>query len=203
MSFEHLWAGWRAGYVASVSDGGSGEIPGVIPGDEGPVPSTAAEAPAGAATDDSTTCVFCRIAASSEPDEVRHVVWSGASTMVLLNAYPYSSGHLLVLPRRHVGALEDLEAGESAELWSATQRAVVALKAAYGPDGLNIGANLGRAAGAGIPTHLHLHVLPRWLGDTNFMTTVASVRVMPEALADTWRRLRKAWPAEGPAGPPT
>ena len=188
MSLEQLWAGWRAGYVASVSDG----EPDVIP--EGTVAKgeTTEPGPGG-------ECVFCRIVTSEEPDEVRHVVWSGPLTVALLNAYPYASGHMLVMPRRHVGGLEELTPEEASELWSAIRDAVVAIKATYAPDGLNIGANLGRAAGAGIPSHLHLHVLPRWIGDTNFMTTVASVRVMPEALSDSWVRLRAAWPKSAEA----
>ena len=92
------------------------------------------------------------------------------------------------------GALADLTGEESTELWAATQAAVAAIEAAYEPDGLNMGANLGRAAGAGIPSHLHLHVLPRWSGDTNFMTAVAETRVMPETLQLSWKRLTDAWP---------
>jgi len=111
-----------------------------------------------------------------------------------MNAYPYASGHLLVMPARHIGELEALTAEESAELWHATRCAAAAIDAAYDPDGINMGANLGRAAGAGIPAHLHLHVVPRWSGDTNFMTSVAGVRVMPEPLPSGWRRLTDAWP---------
>ena len=103
-------------------------------------------------------------------------------TFVVLNAYPYASGRVLVLPLRHTGSLVDLTEAESAELWWATQRSVATIEAAYEPDGLNMGANLGRAAGAGLPSHVHLHVLPRWAGDTNFMTSVAETRVMPETL---------------------
>lgn len=185
MSLDHLWAGWRSGYVASVpesnaraSDAGApGSSTSVIEGD-----------------DDPAVCVFCRILASGAPDEDRHVVHVGSTTVAMLNAYPYASGHLLVMPKRHVRELSALEGPESTELWEATLLAARAIESAYGPDGLNIGANLGRAAGAGIPRHLHLHVVPRWIGDTNFMTTVASVRVLPEALSDSWAKLRAAWP---------
>ena len=111
-----------------------------------------------------------------------------------MNAYPYASGHVLVLPLRHTGSLAELTAEESAELWSATQASVAAIEAAYEPDALNMGANLGRAAGAGLPSHVHLHVLPRWSGDTNFMTAVAGTRVMPETLQLSWKRLTDAWP---------
>ncbi len=139
-------------------------------------------------------CVFCRILASGEDDEATYVLWRGQATVAVLNAFPYTSGHVLVLPLRHVADLEQLSGPEAAELWSAVTAAVVAVKAAYHPGGLNVGSNLGRPAGAGIPGHLHVHCLPRWNGDTNFMTSLAEVRVLPEALATTWRRLRATWP---------
>jgi ATP adenylyltransferase len=101
----------------------------------------------------------------------------------------------MVLPVRHVGELEDLDAAEGVAIWAAVTDTVCALKAAYRPDGINLGVNLGRPAGAGIPGHFHVHVLPRWNGDTNFMTTVAEARVLPEALPDTFAKLRDAWPA--------
>ena len=139
--------------------------------------------------------MLCRLVAPDVPDREGHVLWRGRRAAAVLNAYPYTSGHLMVLPTRHVGDLEDLEPDEAAELWDGVRRAVVALKTAYRPGGINLGANLGRAAGAGVPGHLHLHALPRWEGDTNFMTAVADVRVLPEALDDTWAKLRAAWPA--------
>ena len=114
-------------------------------------------------------------------------------TAAVLNAYPYTSGHVLVMPRRHVRELGDLTSEEAAGLWAAVHKGVAAVKAAYHPDGLNLGLNLGRAAGAGIPAHLHVHIVPRWLGDTNFMTATAEVRVLPEALPVSWQRLRAAW----------
>jgi diadenosine tetraphosphate (Ap4A) HIT family hydrolase len=168
VSLEHLWAGWRNDYV---------------------VRATAADRRG------SAECVFCAIAASGGPSAENGVVWRGELSYAVLNAYPYASGHLLVMPVRHVDALDQLTAGESADLWEATRRAVGALERAYEPDGVNVGANLGRAAGAGIPSHLHLHALPRWSGDTNFMTSVAGTRVMPESLPESWRRLRDAWAA--------
>lgn len=117
------------------------------------------------------------------------VVWRNASIMIVLNLYPYTTGHLLVVPRRHVEHLEDLEEAESAALWAGLRKGAAALKAAYQPEGINIGFNLGGAAGAGIPGHLHGHVLPRWYGDSNFMTSVASTRVLPESLDVTWERI--------------
>jgi len=153
-----------------------------------------AGAPGSAASDRSAECVFCGLLAADVSDEERLVVWRGERCVAMLNAYPYASGHLLVMPSRHVRELDGLAAEEAGEMWSAVHDAVAALGAAYAPDGCNLGVNLGRAAGAGIPGHLHVHVVPRWIGDTNFMTTSASTRVLPEALPDSWRRLRSAWP---------
>jgi ATP adenylyltransferase len=178
MTFDHLWAGWRSAYVTSVSDAFA--TPGEAPG-----------TPAGADTPEN--CLFCRLLATGTEDE-HYVVFRGRRAAALLNAYPYASGHLLVLPTRHLRTLGDLDGEESAELWEMTRDATIALEHAYSPDGLNLGANLGRAAGAGLPDHLHFHVVPRWVGDTNFMTTVASVRVLPEALQESWRRIVAAWP---------
>jgi diadenosine tetraphosphate (Ap4A) HIT family hydrolase len=173
VSLENLWAGWRHEYIAQATE--RERVDGL--------------------DDDATACVFCRIAASGPPSPDNLVVWRGELTFVVLNAYPYASGHVLVLPLRHVGGLGDLTAAESGELWSASQCAVAAIEGAYDPDGLNLGANLGRAAGAGIPSHVHLHVLPRWSGDTNFMTSIAGTRVMPETLDTAWQKLTKAWPS--------
>jgi ATP adenylyltransferase len=138
--------------------------------------------------------IFRRILDSGLPDEETHVVWRGPTCFAILNAFPYTSGHMLVMPYREVGEIEDLTAEETAEMWGAVRDAVVALKAAYRPHGVNVGLNLGEAAGAGIPSHLHVHVLPRWNADSNFMTAVAEVRVLPETLGESWRKLRDAWP---------
>lgn len=165
---DRLWAGWRAAYVAAAA--GEGGLAG-----EG--------------------SIFTRMLASDLPDEVTHVLWRGELVFAILNAFPYTSGHVLVMPYREVGELEDLTDDEAAALWAAVRDAVVAVKAAYHPHGMNVGLNLGEAAGAGIPGHLHVHVLPRWNADSNFMTSIAEVRVLPESLGDSWRRLRAAWPA--------
>ena len=172
MTLARLWAGWRSPYLDEATAGDDGE--------------------------DRDGCVFCRILASDESGEKTYVVWRGNGIAVLLNAYPYTSGHLLVMPTRHVGEIEDLDAGEGAAVWTASTNAVRALKAAYRPDGVNLGVNLGRSAGAGVPGHFHVHVLPRWNGDTNFMTTVAEARVIPEALPDTYAKVRDAWPDPTP-----
>ncbi|MFN0029436.1 MAG: HIT family protein [Acidimicrobiales bacterium] len=140
--------------------------------------------------------LFERILHSGRPDDETLIVWRGDRCFALLNLYPYVSGHLLVLPNAAVVHLEDLDPDTTAELWHTVTRAVVAIKAAYRPDGINVGANLGAAAGAGVPEHLHVHVLPRWHGDTNFTTTLADTRIMPEPLPVTWRKLVEAWPDE-------
>lgn len=177
MSIERLWAGWRMPYVSAVTD--------------------RAGSAAGAAGE-KHGCTFCSILASPAPEQETYVVWRGAWCAGVLNAYPYAAGHLLVMPIRHVGEIGDLRADESVELWAAMRAAVAALRSAYAPEGLNVGFNLGQAAGAGIPDHLHAHVVPRWLGDTNFMTALAEARVLPESLGATWERLRQTWPsAEG------
>ena len=159
-----MWAGWRSAYVNEVANVPRGE------------------------------CVFCAILASGLPDTDTHVIWRGERAVAILNAYPYTSGHLMVLPLRHAGELEDLDPTETAEMWGAVTDGVRAIKSAYQPDGVNMGANLGRAAGAGIPGHAHVHVLPRWAADTNFMTSVAGARVLPESLETSAEKLRKSWP---------
>jgi ATP adenylyltransferase len=148
------------------------------------------------------TCVFCRLAASGPPAAETGVLARADGVFTVLNRYPYASGHLLVVPERHVAELAELGREEGAALWDALRTAVAGIERAYQPDGVNVGANLGRAAGAGIPRHLHLHVVPRWSGDTNFMTTVAGVRVLPQSLLDSWRALSARWPdpAQEPQG---
>jgi len=180
VSLDHLWAGWRASYVSSFDDRRAAVGPA----------SSAGAAPVSNAED---ACIFCAIMRSSEPDDARYVLWTGRFAAAVLNIYPYNPGHVMVLPIRHVSDLEGLDPDEVAELWRGVHDAVAAVKAAYRPEGMNLGLNLGRAAGAGIPAHLHVHVVPRWLGDTNFMTTVAGARVLPETLSDTWAKLRAAW----------
>jgi len=138
---------------------------------------------------DDTECVLCRVIKDGT-----YVVWRDDQVAVILNAFPYTSGHVMVLPVRHVGDVEDVSREEVGAVWAAVANSVRALKAGYSPDGLNMGANLGRVAGAGIPGHFHVHVLPRWNGDTNFMTSVAETRVMPESLDASLEKLKKNWP---------
>lgn len=161
MPLERFSAAWREDYVANVAQ---------------------SHAP------DDGACVFCVLA--EEPvDESTGVIAKTDLSFVVLNAFPYGSGHILILPRRHVATVQELSDAEYADYFLMVRKCVVALEAAYGPDGMNIGMNLGRAAGAGIPKHLHGHVLPRWLGDTNFMTTIGETRVLPESLESTWRKV--------------
>src|SRR6266545_2280593 len=165
MSLERLWAGWRAAYVASAAM----------------TPSTGPD-----------DCLFCALAAA--PDGESLVAARDDLAFAVMNAYPYTSGHLMIAPLRHEAELEDLKPDEATAVMTLTQQAVAALKAAYTPDGINVGVNLGRPAGAGVPGHVHLHALPRWNGDTNFMTTVAETRVLPEDLRTSWEKVRSAWP---------
>jgi ATP adenylyltransferase len=143
--------------------------------------------------DDQPGCVFC-LAAEGD-DEERFVVHRGASAFVLLNKYPYASGHLMVAPFRHVGEFGELTDVEVVEIHRLAERGLGALAQLYEPQGYNLGWNLGRVAGAGVVDHVHLHVVPRWAGDTNFMPVLADVKVMPEHLVETRRRLAQAWPS--------
>ena len=138
-------------------------------------------------------CVLCRAAAVG--DEEGLVVHRGAHAFVLLNKFPYASGHLMVAPYRHEGELGDLTDDEALEIHRLGTAGLGALAAVAAPQGFNLGWNLGRIAGAGVVDHVHLHLVPRWAGDTNFMPVLADVRVMPEALEDTRRKLVAAWPA--------
>lgn len=134
-------------------------------------------------------CVFCALLESDHPDDAR-VLARDDLAFVALAKYPYNPGHLLVLPVRHAGDLEDLASEESTAITNLIHRSLRALRAASDPHGFNVGLNLGRAAGAGIPGHLHWHVVPRWGGDTNFMPVVGQTRVLPELLQETYARLR-------------
>ena len=164
---EQLWNGWRATYVTTA--------------DERP------PAPDGAS-------IFTTILRSGLPDEETHVVHRGTHAFVIMNAFPYSVGHQLVLPYREVGDLEELDGDETQELWATVTDAVRAVKAALRPQGVNVGLNLGKPAGGSVSQHLHVHVVPRWVGDANFMTATANTRTLPEALPDTAAKLRAAWP---------
>jgi ATP adenylyltransferase len=148
-----------------------------------------------AAADEQEGCVFCL--AEAGDDEECLVVHRGRRAFVLLNKFPYASGHLMVAPKRHVGDFGELDDPEALEIHRLAVQGVAALAETFGPQGYNLGWNLGRIAGAGIVDHVHMHVVPRWAGDTNFMPVLADVKVLPEALAETRRKLAAAWPLAG------
>ena len=137
-------------------------------------------------------CVFCQEAAGAL-GETSLVVHRGERAVVLLNKFPYSSGHLMVAPKRHIGSLGELQPEEAAELHALTVQGLAALVRIYAPEGFNVGWNLGAVAGGSIAAHLHQHVVPRWSGDTNFMPVLADVKVLPEHLEATRARLKEAW----------
>jgi len=167
---ENLWAGWRKEYLSLNNSGNH--------------------------SDDSEKTLFEGIDQSQLPDEETFVIEKRKLTMVLLNVYPYTSGHLLVVPRRPVETLAGLSSEEHDSLWKMVTDATTTLQEVFSPEGINVGLNQGEAAGAGVPDHLHVHVVPRWSGDTNFTTVTANTRVIPEALIDTWTRISETWPRE-------
>lgn len=140
----------------------------------------------------SSGCIFCDLPAAGD-DAASLIVRRGPHAYVILNKYPYNNGHLLVVPFAHVPSLEQLDAPALADLMRLTNESLAALRRIYNPQAFNLGANIGAAAGAGIADHVHLHVVPRWAGDTNFMTTVNAVRVIPEELAETYRLAVEHW----------
>ncbi len=158
---DHLWSPWRYQYVSSAAS--------ILLGKD--------------------DCFFCRSAANSAEDIANLVVLRAERSFVLLNRYPYSSGHVLIAPYAHVATLADAEVATLEEIMRLAQRCESALRQVYAPDGLNFGFNIGQAAGAGVAGHIHMHGLPRWSGDTSFMTTVGETRVLPEDLATTREKL--------------
>ena len=176
---DFLWSPWRYRYVT---------------GQEPSKPGQHAQSGPGGKT---TGCIFCdKLAGPFDvPPDKRHdeenlIVHRGARAFVLLNLYPYCSGHVMVAPNAHLGALSEADDATWQEIASLTKRVEAAIQTAYHPDGVNLGMNLGSAAGAGIADHIHMHVLPRWNADTNFMTTIGETRVLPESLAETYRKLK-------------
>lgn len=157
---DRLWSPWRSDYIASAGDA------------------------------DSSVCIFCKLRDDSDNDAANFVVHRASHNFIVLNRYPYISGHLLIVPNEHVGDLDIAAKAITDELMDLTKRCQTALRKVYRPDGFNVGMNLGRAAGAGIADHIHIHILPRWAGDTNFMTSVAEARVLPEDLSTTYEKLR-------------
>lgn len=171
---ERLWAGWRNNYVRSLDNTTDTGTPPTVEIDDG-------------------RTLFETILQTEGRDDEAGIVHRGPLISVILNIYPYGSGHLLVLPNRGVPKLSDLTADESRALWDTVDHAVAVCEAEYECPGINVGLNQGKAAGAGLPDHLHVHVLPRWHGDTNFMTSLAETRVLPESLDETRKRLRARW----------
>ncbi len=163
---EHLWSPWRMAYLRSDE---ASKTPGA------------------------TGCIFCDLPAAQD-DAASLIVQRGERAFVILNKFPYNNGHLLIVPFAHVPSLEQLDEPTLTELMRLTNQALAALRKMYNPQGFNLGANIGAAAGAGIAEHVHLHVVPRWAGDTNFMTSVNNVRVIPEDLQDTYRLAKAHWP---------
>ena len=140
-------------------------------------------------------CLFCRVLGDAGHDEENLVLARPHEALVMLNRYPYNSGHAMVAPRAHVGTLEDLDDAQSMELMRAVRTTLGVIRRVMSPEGFNVGANIGRVAGAGIPDHVHIHIVPRWNGDTNFMPVLAEVKVINEALAQTAEKLRSAFAA--------
>lgn len=165
---EIMWAPWRGEYI----DGTTG-----YPQPEG--------------------CVFCE-ALTAENDRDRYIIHRGRNAFVIMNLYPYNNGHLLVIPNEHMSRASQMDAETRHEVMDLLMKAEAVLFQVYHPQGVNIGANIGAAAGAGIAQHVHFHVLPRWNADSNFMTTVANTRVIPEALEVTWKKIRDAWDESKP-----
>lgn len=166
VGLDRLWNGWRSAYVRGFNE---------------------------SSRDDDGMSVFSRILASGASDEEAHIVHRGRTCFVILNAFPYSTGHMLVLPFREFADLEEATTEESTELWATVTAGVRAVKVSHRPHALNVGINLGAPAGGSIAQHLHVHIVPRWEGDANFMTSVANTRTLPEPLGETAARIRAAW----------
>jgi len=184
---DHLWTPWRYAYVTNAESAVRAGVPEALtswPGDHG--------------------CVFCNLIASidhaiatgmdrGKAEEAGGLVWRGKDCFVCLNAYPYTSGHVMVMPYAHLDRLAAQSSEAAHELMDLAQMTERALERVYSPHGFNFGLNIGHAAGAGVAGHLHMHAMPRWTGDTSFMTTVSETRVLPEDLDTTWRRMRDAY----------
>ena len=188
---DRLWTPWRYEYVSRARESSAPGVPEALN----------AWVDSGA---DVTDCVFCNMIravdyavangiSATEADKAVHLLVRAEHCFLCLNAFPYGTGHVLIVPYRHLPSLAELPGQEAAEMISLAQRIEAVLRKIYRPDGLNFGINLGEAGGAGIAGHLHMHGLPRWVGDTNFMTVTANTRVLPETLDTTWERIRSEW----------
>ncbi|HYE66709.1 MAG TPA: HIT domain-containing protein [Pyrinomonadaceae bacterium] len=159
---DNLWSPWRYAYINSASGAEEAKTP---------------------------SCVFCSLHREPGDDESKFILHRAQHNYIVLNLYPYISGHLLIVPYAHLGELDEAPKETTDELMDLTKRAQTALREVYRPQGFNLGMNLGRSAGAGVADHIHLHIMPRWVGDTNFMTTVGETRVHPEDLTTTYHKL--------------
>jgi ATP adenylyltransferase len=186
---DRLWTPWRYSYITRADEQSRTGVPPAL-----------ADWPAA----EDKHCVFCNMIAATDyaiahgmeqefAEQASHIVHRGSHCFLCLNAYPYATGHLLIVPYLHLDSLAKLPPDAAQEMMSLAQQSESALRTIYRPDGLNLGMNLGEAAGAGIAEHIHLHALPRWVGDTNFMTVTGETRVLPETLDVTWTKLREAF----------
>jgi len=191
---ERLWTPWRYEYVSRAEEPSRAGVPAAL--------SAWLESGDPHSSTGHHSCVFCNMIAAvdyaiaqgmavDEAEKAAHILLRGAFCFLCLNAYPYATGHILIVPYRHVDSLAALEPDAAQEMMALAQRIESVLRAVYRPAGMNFGLNLGEAGGAGIAGHIHMHALPRWIGDTNFMTVTADTRVLPETLDTTWRRLRE------------
>jgi len=184
---DYLWTPWRYSYLVDNDPLGRKGVPEALaawPGD--------------------CDCVFCNLIGATryaveqstsevDADRAANIVWRGEFSFIVLNAYPYTSGHVMIVPYAHQETLAGLDKVAALEMMTLAQRTDAVLRQVYSPDGVNMGLNLGKAAGAGVAGHLHMHALPRWLGDSNFMTVIGETRVLPETLGRTWERLRESY----------
>jgi ATP adenylyltransferase len=166
---DRLWTPWRYQYITGESSEKSS---------------------AASASDTSSSCIFCTLRKDPTRDERNFILHRARHNFIVLNLYPYTSGHLLIIPYEHTSELDSVAKETTDELMDLTKRAQTLLRAAYKPDGFNLGMNLGHAAGAGVAAHIHLHIMPRWTGDANFMSTIGETRVLPEDLPNTYQKLR-------------
>ena len=160
---DRLWSPWRYAYIASNAENRRQETP---------------------------ACVFCSILTDEGTDESKFILHRATHNFVILNLYPYVSGHLMIIPFAHLPEFDAAPKETTDEMMDLTKRCQTALRTSYRPHGFNVGMNLGRAAGAGVDQHIHMHIMPRWVGDTNFMSTVGETRVLPEDLSTTYEKLR-------------
>jgi len=184
---DYLWTPWRYAYLVDADPGGRKGVPQGLaawPGD--------------------CDCVFCNLIAATrfaveqggsptDADRAANIIVRAEYNFICLNAFPYSSGHVMIVPYVHQETLASLDPAAALEIMTLAQRTDAVLRQVYAPQGINMGMNLGQAAGAGVAGHLHMHALPRWLGDSNFMTVIAETRVLPETLETTWERLREGF----------